>query len=145
MLLAAAAVVVGAALANGQDTHVWITRDALRHLPEGELKDLLADPANEAALVHGSMFPDGGYAVDHDYGETAHWEPFQGRYGHAVRPPIGQGGGGEQHAVRSGQQVLLHLTRDPAHETHPSAQGPRLLRQLAGQGSLSRQEQGCLG
>jgi hypothetical protein len=26
------------------------------------------------------MFPDGGYAVGDDYGEMAHWEPFQDRY-----------------------------------------------------------------
>jgi hypothetical protein len=68
------------ALANGQTTHIWITRHALEHLPDGELRDLLQDPANEAALIHGSMFPDGGYAIDHGYGEVGHWEPFQARY-----------------------------------------------------------------
>jgi hypothetical protein len=26
------------------------------------------------------MFPDGGYAVNHGYGEVAHWEPFQGLF-----------------------------------------------------------------
>ncbi len=70
----------GPARANGQTTHIWITRHALEHLPDGELKDLLSDPAHEGALIHGAMFPDGGYAVDHPYGEAAHWEPFQSRY-----------------------------------------------------------------
>jgi len=73
---------IGAApvLANGQTTHVWITRTALEHLPAGELKELLSEPDREAALVHGTMFPDGGYAVNHPYGELAHWEPFQDTY-----------------------------------------------------------------
>jgi hypothetical protein len=66
------------AQANGQTTHVWITRQALELLPAGELKSLLV--ANEDALVHGTMFPDGGYPLGHPYGEAAHWEPFQDRY-----------------------------------------------------------------
>ena len=66
------------ASANGQTTHVWITREALRLLPAGDLKTLLQ--ANEDALVHGTMFPDGGYPLGHPYGEAAHWEPFQDRY-----------------------------------------------------------------
>ena len=70
----------GPVLANGQTTHVWITRAALEELPAGELKELLGDPAQEAMLVHGTMFPDGGYAVNHPYGEMAHWEPFQDTY-----------------------------------------------------------------
>ena len=36
---------------------------------------LLIDP-----LIGGTIFPDGGYAAGHPYGETAHWEPFQHRY-----------------------------------------------------------------
>jgi len=68
------------ALANGQTTHIWITREALGRLPEGELADLLQDPELEPMLVHGTMFPDGGYPLGHPYGETAHWEPFQTRY-----------------------------------------------------------------
>ena len=68
------------ALANGQTTHVWISRHALTHLPSGELKELLL--ANETQLVNGSMFPDGGYGFNpqHPYAETAHWEPFQSLY-----------------------------------------------------------------
>jgi len=67
-------------LANGQTTHIWITRKALSHLPAGELADLLQQPDLEPMLVHGTMFPDGGYPLGHPYGETAHWEPFQTRY-----------------------------------------------------------------
>jgi len=66
--------------ANGQTTHVWITRHAIEHLDDGPLKELVQDPGNEAALVHGAMFPDGGYPLGHPYAEDAHWEGFQGDY-----------------------------------------------------------------
>lgn len=68
------------AAANGLTTHVWITLRALERLPEGPLRSLLEDPALRQMLVSGTMFPDGGYAVGHGYGEAAHWEPFQSRY-----------------------------------------------------------------
>ena len=68
------------ALANGQSTHLWITEHALTHLPDGELKDIVSDPANRQMLRNGTMFPDGGYAVSDDYGEIAHWEGFQSAY-----------------------------------------------------------------
>ncbi|RME22841.1 MAG: hypothetical protein D6798_14845 [Deltaproteobacteria bacterium] len=67
-------------LANGQSTHIWITQHALEHLPDGELKELLTDPALEPMLINGAMFPDGGYPLDDPYAEIAHWEPFQDRY-----------------------------------------------------------------
>jgi hypothetical protein len=63
------------ALANGQTTHLWITEQARSHLSDGALAELLT--AESAALRVGTMFPDGGYAIGHDYGEVAHWEPFQ--------------------------------------------------------------------
>ncbi|MDP6931495.1 MAG: hypothetical protein QGG40_01205 [Myxococcota bacterium] len=66
----------GTALANGQTTHLWITETARTHLPAGELADLLTGQSD--VLRVGTMFPDGGYAIGHDYGEVAHWEPFQG-------------------------------------------------------------------
>ena len=69
-----------AALANGQTTHIWITEAALSALPDGELKELLARPELRDPLINGAMFPDGGYAVGDDYGELAHWEPFQQSY-----------------------------------------------------------------
>jgi len=89
------------ALGNGQTTHVWITRHALEHLPQGELKQVLVD--NERQLLNGSMFPDGGYAFSphHPYAETAHWEPFQDLYRDWITlehgPPFDAEG--EQHAA----------------------------------------------
>ena len=74
------ATVLSPAFANGQTTHVWITREARFRLPTGDLHDLLHRPDLEPMLVHGTMFPDGGYPLGHPYGETAHWEPFQTRY-----------------------------------------------------------------
>lgn len=69
-----------AAFANGQTSHQWITLQALEALPDGELRDFLTDPALDEALLNGTMFPDGGYAVGDDYGEMAHWEPLQLAY-----------------------------------------------------------------
>ncbi len=69
-----------AALANGQTTHVWITREATTRVPAGDLHDLVNNPDLEPMLVHGTMFPDGGYPLGHPYGESAHWEPLQTRY-----------------------------------------------------------------
>lgn len=81
MLAAVWGAVLGpVAHANGQTTHIWITRQAVELVADDELQALLADPAVEPMLVHGTMFPDGGYAVGHPYGESAHWEPFQSRY-----------------------------------------------------------------
>ncbi len=77
LLLIAALLLPTSAWACGQTTHVWISLEALQELPDGELRELLTDPANRDALVNGTMFPDGGYAVGDDYGEMAHWEPMQ--------------------------------------------------------------------
>lgn len=68
------------AAANGQSAHIWITREAVELLPEGELRSLLEREDLQSALVGGTQFPDGGYAVGHGYGELAHWEPFQDAY-----------------------------------------------------------------
>lgn len=68
------------AAANGQTTHVWISRHALTHIADADLRAFLTAPDQEAPLVHGTMFPDGGYPIGHAYAETAHWEPFQGAY-----------------------------------------------------------------
>lgn len=70
----------GLALANGQTSHQWITLAALDHVPAGDLADLVTDEAVRDALLNGTMFPDGGYAVGDDYGEMAHWEPLQTAY-----------------------------------------------------------------
>lgn len=72
--------VTAPAYANGQTTHSWISVHALAHLPPGELRELLTREDLEPYLLNGTMFPDGGYAVGDDYGERAHWEPFQSAY-----------------------------------------------------------------
>lgn len=68
------------AAANGNNTHTWITLRAVEHLPDGSLKSMLMDPAYQVMLLNGAMFPDGGYVIEDDYGELAHWEPFQAAY-----------------------------------------------------------------
>lgn len=74
----------GAALANGQSSHVWISLHALEHLPEGELRELLTEPELLPWLENGTMFPDGGYPLGDGYAEIAHWEPFQNRFRDAI-------------------------------------------------------------
>ena len=71
---------VGFVWANGQSSHLWISSRAIDHLPNGELKQLMQDPSVERQWKNGTMFPDGGYAVNDDYGEIAHWESFQIAY-----------------------------------------------------------------
>jgi hypothetical protein len=68
------------ARANGQSTHIWISEDALTHLPEGPLAEFLAREELRTMLKNGTMFPDGGYPIDDPYAEIAHWEPFQSSY-----------------------------------------------------------------
>lgn len=80
LLLATNLLPVNPLLACGNQTHAWITIDALSQLPAGELKSILTDPVLEPFLRNGTMFPDGGYAVDDNYGEIAHWENFQDGY-----------------------------------------------------------------
>ena len=73
------------AQACGQQTHTWISMEAARQLPEGRLKALLSSEEGQRYLVNGSMFPDGGYAISHPYGEAAHWAPFHVGYADWVR------------------------------------------------------------
>lgn len=71
------------AAACGQTTHVWTSLHALEHLPaDHPLTELITRPELLPILVNGTMFPDGGYSpvTQHAYGETSHWEPFQGVY-----------------------------------------------------------------
>ncbi len=65
------------AAANGNHTHIGISLLAIDLLPAGDLKTLVSDPAVRPMLLNGTVFPDGGYAVGHPYGEAAHWEPYQ--------------------------------------------------------------------
>ena len=71
------------AYANGQTTHLWITDTAIEHVQDDDLAALLR--SQSGPLRAGTMFPDGGYAVDHGYGEAAHWEPFQDAYRDWIR------------------------------------------------------------
>ena len=64
--------------ANGQTTHLWISETAIDHLETEALHTLLV--THRDSMRMGTMFPDGGYAIGHEYGEHAHWEPFQDRY-----------------------------------------------------------------
>jgi len=95
LALVAALLVPRAALANGQTTHVWITLQAIERLEPGPVLDLLGRSDMRDPLVNGAMFPDGGYAVGDDYGEAAHWEPFQQAYLQWIRaaydPPYDEG------------------------------------------------------
>ncbi|MBN2798252.1 MAG: hypothetical protein JXX28_03830 [Deltaproteobacteria bacterium] len=72
--------IAAAALANGDGSHLWISETARDQLPVGALRDFLEDPAAWEAVRAGSLFPDGGYGVDHPYGEHAHWPPFHRAY-----------------------------------------------------------------
>ncbi len=79
-MLAALLLAAPLALANGQTSHQWITIEALGELDDGPLAEFLARDDLRDALLNGTMFPDGGYAVGDGYGETAHWEPMQDLY-----------------------------------------------------------------
>lgn len=89
------------ARANGLATHTWITLHARSLVKDGPLSDFVNDPALADALVGGTIFPDGGYAVGHAYGELAHWEPLQLAYLEWIRarfsPPYT--GEGAKHAA----------------------------------------------
>ncbi len=82
-----AALLPAAALACGQTTHVTLALWAIERVSDPELAALVSDPEVRSALVAGTMFPDGGYSpiVNHPYGETAHWEPFQLAYLETLR------------------------------------------------------------
>lgn len=109
LLLAVATVAASASIAawspdaraNGLATHTWITLRARSLVKDGPLKDFVNDPALADALVGGTIFPDGGYAVGHAYGELAHWEPLQLAYLEWIRarysPPYT--GEGAKHAA----------------------------------------------
>ena len=73
------------ASANGQSSHLWISEQAIQRLPEGPLKEILSDEQFQRQWRNGTMFPDGGYAVNDAYGEMAHWEPFQRVYLNWIR------------------------------------------------------------
>lgn len=61
------------AFANGTQCHSWITSKAIAQTDD---MSWAKAPELRRAWINGNIFPDGGYVVDHPYGETAHWEPF---------------------------------------------------------------------
>ncbi len=77
MTLVAGLLCPSVAPANGNNTHVGINLQAIKHLPPGALRELVLAPSLRQMLLNGSIFPDGGYAIGHGYGEHAHWEPTQ--------------------------------------------------------------------
>ncbi len=87
VLLLTAVLCSGSAIAsaNGIVSHMHISDLAVGRLPEGELANLLRDPAMLEIYRAGSVFPDSGYAADDDYGEIAHWEPFTESYVRWIR------------------------------------------------------------
>lgn len=95
-----------ACLGNGGNSHAWITEHALEHLPDGALQRMLTSPEVRPMLINGSVFPDGGYVVDDDYGEMAHWEPFVEAYIRWIRDelprPLDRGAAAEHVAFLMG-------------------------------------------
>jgi hypothetical protein len=65
---AAIALAPAAAFANGLGTHTWITLKARELVALPALKEFVNDAALTDALISGTIFPDGGYAVSHPYG-----------------------------------------------------------------------------
>ena len=61
----------------GVNAHLWITDSAICQLPETSRLRALYEQQRHVDLTRlGSAFPDSGYAINHDYGEIAHWPPF---------------------------------------------------------------------
>lgn len=83
LAMTASLAAAGPAFACGQGTHIYAGLHAITHLPEGsDLRAILEDPDRLPWMINGSMFPDGGYSplANDDYGEIAHWEPFQAEF-----------------------------------------------------------------
>ena len=56
---------------HGMNGHVWVTERAIE-------QSAVVPPSSDChdAILFGSIFPDSGYAVNHEYGELMHWSPF---------------------------------------------------------------------
>lgn len=79
----------GLAGAHGINGHVHVTGWAIESLPPGSLKDFFAEKEVFEAALLGAAFPDSGYAVDHAYGELAHWPPFTHALLELIRRDLG--------------------------------------------------------
>jgi hypothetical protein len=65
----------------GVNSHLWITDSAICQLPVGsKLRVFYEDQTHVNLTRLGSAFPDSGYAINHPYGEVAHWPPFVQAY-----------------------------------------------------------------
>lgn len=111
--------VPSAAHANGAYSHVHMSQLALESLSPGELRALLEDPENRAALEAGSMFPDSGYAISDPYGELTHWEPFLGAFIAHLRARYGDdfSSAEAQRAVAFLLGVASHGLADQSYDT----------------------------
>ena len=74
--------------AHGINGHIHVTAWAIEALPPGPVRALLMDPQVRDAALIGAAFPDSGYAVDHAYGELAHWPPFVEACIQRLEPPF---------------------------------------------------------
>lgn len=103
---------------NGNNAHIWISREAVRQLPDGSLRRLLERPALSDWLLSGTIFPDGGYVIGDDYGEIAHWEPFARVYSAFIARSypgsLERGEAAEQIAFLMG--VISHGIADQTHD-----------------------------
>jgi hypothetical protein len=66
------------AAASGMRLHLWVAELTLQEIKQEELINLLT--ANDGAYNAGALFPDTGYAINHEYGEIAHWSKFLNAY-----------------------------------------------------------------
>ena len=65
----------------GVNSHLWITDSAICQLPEASQLRVFYQRQRHVDLTRlGSSFPDSGYAINHEYGEIAHWPPFVQSY-----------------------------------------------------------------
>ncbi len=65
--------------ASGMTLHIWMADIATeQYVQFPELQDLMQEQS--AAYRSGSIFPDSGYAINHEYGEYAHWHKFLNAY-----------------------------------------------------------------
>lgn len=70
------------AQSSGMVLHMWMADQAVEYIEDLELKELLSHERN--AYLYGSIFPDTGYAINHPYGEIAHWDGFMNAYHRVV-------------------------------------------------------------
>lgn len=79
LLTAVCTSVSSSLLASGMTLHIWMAEKAANEYVQiPELREFLQQQA--AAYKNGSIFPDSGYAINHPFGEYAHWHRFLNSY-----------------------------------------------------------------